>query len=42
MYERLPFDKPETIRQLGSKVFTRIKDEESQTTLRRFLSQPAR
>jgi hypothetical protein len=41
MYERLPFDRAETIRQLGPKLFTRIKDEESQATIRRFLSQPA-
>src|SRR6478672_6944097 len=27
MYERLPFDKPETIRKLGTKLFTRIKEE---------------
>ncbi len=39
MYERLPFDRPETIRQLGPKLFTRIKDEGSQATIRAFLSQ---
>ena len=39
MYERLPFDKPETIRQLGTKLFTRIKDEPSQTTIRQFLAE---
>ena len=39
MYERLPFDRPETIRQLGPKLFTRIKDESSQATIRAFLSQ---
>ena len=39
MYERLPFDKPETIRQLGTKLFTRIKDEASQTTIRHFLAE---
>ncbi len=39
MYERLPFDRPETIRQLGQKLFTRIKDETSQATIRHFLEQ---
>jgi hypothetical protein len=39
MYDRLPFDRPETIRQLGPKLFSRIKDEESQRTIRAFLSQ---
>jgi hypothetical protein len=37
MYERLPFDRAETIRQLREKLFTRIKDEPSQETIRRFL-----
>ena len=27
VYDRLPFDRPETIRKLGTKLFTRIKDE---------------
>jgi hypothetical protein len=39
VYDRLPFDRPETIRQLGLKLFTRIKDEDSQATVRAFLSQ---
>jgi hypothetical protein len=39
MYERLPFDRPDTIRQLGTKLFTRIKDEASQATIRQFLEQ---
>ncbi len=39
MYERLPFDRPETIRQLGQKLSTRIKDESSQATIRAFLAQ---
>lgn len=39
MYDRYPFDRPETIRHLGSKLFTRIKDAESQATIRAFLSQ---
>ena len=38
MYDRLPFDRPETLRQLGQKMFTRIKDEDSQKTIRRFLA----
>ena len=38
VYDRLPFDRPETIRQLGLKLFTRIKDEDSQATIRAFLS----
>jgi hypothetical protein len=39
MYEKLPFDKPETIIQLGTKLFTRIKDEEQQRVIREFLSE---
>lgn len=39
MYVRLPFDQPQTIRQLGTRLFTRIKDEPSQTTILRFLDQ---
>ena len=39
MYEKLPFDKPETIIQLGTKLFTRIKDEEEQRVIREFLSE---
>src|SRR6266536_3817777 len=27
VYQRMPFDRPETIRTLGTKLFTRIKDE---------------
>ena len=43
MYERLPFDRPETIQQLGTKLFTRIKTPDEQAIIRRFLSQePAR
>ena len=41
MYDRLPFDRPETIRQLGTKLFTRVKDEGSQATIRQFLEQPS-
>ena len=37
MYARLPFDQEATIRQLGTKLFTRIKRPEEQATLLRFL-----
>jgi hypothetical protein len=40
MYDRLPFDQPRTIRELGTSLFSRIKDPESQATIRAFLSQP--
>jgi hypothetical protein len=39
MYAALPFDQPRTIRTLGEKMFTRIKDE--QALLRSFLAQAA-
>jgi hypothetical protein len=39
VYDRFPFDRPETIREVGLKLFTRIKDEESQAPIRAFLSQ---
>jgi hypothetical protein len=39
MYQRLPFDRPETIKTLGTKLFTRIKDEEKRRLIREFLSQ---
>jgi hypothetical protein len=38
MYERLPFDRPETIHKLGTKLFTRIKAEDEQAVIRRFLA----
>jgi len=41
MYKRLPFDRPETIKTLGTKLFTRIKDEEEQRPIRDFLAQQA-
>ena len=41
MYERLPFDRAETITLLGTKLFTRIKDEKEQRLIREFLSQQA-
>ena len=39
MYEKLPFDKPETITKLGTKLFTRIKSEDQQRVIREFLSE---
>ena len=41
MYERLPFDRPQTIEKLGTKLFTRIKDEKEQRLIRDFLAQQA-
>jgi len=40
MYEKLPFDRAATIRQLGARMFTRIKDEPDLGTLRAFLDEP--
>ena len=39
MYDRLPFDKPETIRKLGTKLFTRIKEEHDRQLIEDFLAQ---
>jgi hypothetical protein len=39
MYDKLPFDKPETITKLGTKLFTRIKNEDQQRVIRQFLSE---
>jgi hypothetical protein len=39
VYDRLPFDRPETIKTLGTKLFTRIKDEDERKIIREFLSQ---
>jgi hypothetical protein len=39
MYAKLPFDRPETIKTLGTKLFTRLKDEKEQQLIRRFLAQ---
>ena len=41
MYERLPFDRPETIEKLSTKLFTRFKDEKEQRLIREFLAQQA-
>ena len=37
VYDHLPFDRPETITKLGTKLFTRIKDEKEQRLIRDFL-----
>ena len=39
VYDHLPFDKPETIRKLGVKLFTRIKDEPDRRLIEDFLNQ---
>jgi hypothetical protein len=39
MYEKLPFDRPETVVRLGTKLFTRIKDERQRAVIRQFLAQ---
>ena len=40
VYDKMPFDKPETVTRLGEKMFTRIKDEKEQRVIREFLAQP--
>ena len=39
VYDRMPFDKPETIRRLGTKLFTRISDENERHLIEDFLAQ---
>jgi len=39
VYQRMPFDRPETIKTLGTKLFTRIKDENERRLIRDFLAQ---
>jgi hypothetical protein len=39
MYQRLPFDRSETIKTLGEKLFTRIKDEHERRIIRDFLAE---
>lgn len=39
MHARLPFDRAETVRGLGEKLFTRLKDEKEQALLRSFFAQ---
>jgi hypothetical protein len=38
MYDKLPFDRPETIVKLGERLFTRVKDEQERATIRKFLA----
>ena len=38
VYGRLPFDKSETIKKLGEKLFTRIRDEGDRRLVRAFLA----
>ena len=40
VYNKLPFDRPDTIKKLGTKLFTRIKDEKDRQLIREFLDQP--
>jgi hypothetical protein len=39
MYDKLPFDSPATIRKLGTRLFTRIKEENDRRLIEGFLSQ---
>lgn len=39
MYDKLPFDKPATIRKLGFRLFTRIKEENDRRLIEDFLTQ---
>jgi len=39
MYERLPFDRPETVTKLGEKLFTRIQSDNERKIIREFLDQ---
>lgn len=39
VYERLPFDRAETIRKLGTRLFTRIKEESDRKLFEQFLAQ---
>jgi hypothetical protein len=39
VYQRMPFDLAETIKTLGTKLFTRIKDENERRIIRDFLAQ---
>jgi hypothetical protein len=39
MYERLPFDRPETVTKLGEKLFSRIQAENERKIIREFLAQ---
>ena len=39
MYARLPFDDPKTILKLGTKLFTRIKDEKTREAIRALIAE---
>ena len=39
MYDRLPFDRPETVTKLGAKLFSRIQKEDERKIIREFLAQ---
>jgi hypothetical protein len=39
VYDKMPFDRRETINRLGTKLFTRIKDEKERQIIREFLAQ---
>lgn len=41
VYDKMPFDRPQTIHTLGEKMFTRIKDLKEQAILRAFLAEGA-
>ncbi len=42
MYARLPFDDPKTILKLGTKLFTRIKDDKTREAIRTLIAQQGR
>ena len=39
VYAKMPFDRPETIKTMGTKLFTRIKEENERRLIRDFLAQ---
>jgi hypothetical protein len=39
VYAKMPFDRPETIKTLGTKLFTRLKDENERRLISNFLAQ---
>jgi hypothetical protein len=39
MYDQLPFDRPETVRKLGERLFTRIHDDKHRRVIQEFLTQ---
>lgn len=39
VYDKMPFDRAETIKTMGTKLFTRIKDENERRVIRDFLAQ---